>query len=344
MTTAPFRMGVFWGVNAGLVAVLFALQLWPLGIDIFQPDRAQALLLAGRVAAPDEAGLKIAHARAVPRYDVGLFGNSRALGVAGGEIGLNGRSFFNFGVSGSSLRQSVVLLEKLAAIGKAPRIAVVSLDHLELQYYSNPAYPPPPARWAGVLDDVELALTAPRLTAADRARLVWRHALNEWTELAALFNTERLRDRLSLWAPWLDDGRRAVRYRVDGSRETPPGATADPAPPERGRPAIIEAQLESDLARLAALRKAGTRVILYESPLEPHSAALFDREPSAHVAAQRAEIAATCRALALECHSPPLLDAAGTPWIDASHAPPRLLGRYIAGLIAGPAPKLGSVR
>ncbi len=76
----------------------------------------------------DVAETKVAHARAVPPFTVGLFGNSRVIQVGVAALATDAGGAFNFAVPGTGFRQSVALLEVLVSGGRAPRIAVISLD------------------------------------------------------------------------------------------------------------------------------------------------------------------------------------------------------------------------
>lgn len=337
---SAFRMGVFATAAVAAVAVIFALQLVPPRGDVFDGN-GERLAALDTLSTLDVAELKFNHARENPRYRVGLFGNSRALNVSAESVGLRSSEFFNFALSGSSIRQSVAFLEELQRLGAAPRVAVVSLDHLELQLYANPVYPPLPARWMRVLDDVGLALTARDISARDRARIVWRHAFNEWSQFVEQFNAERLRYRVALFLR-RPTSVAALTYRADGSRSEPVAASVDaPKIQAAERRMFIPAMFDDDLARLGHLQNAGIRVIVYESPLESRSAAHFQREPSSHVAVLRAEMIERCRALALECYPAQILSGDATLWRDPNHAPAALLGPYIASLIAEPAPRIG---
>ena len=328
------------GGRAAAIAVIFALQLVPPRGDVFDGN-GERLAALDTLSTLDVAELKRNHAREDPRYHVGLLGNSRALSVSAESMGLRPDEFFNFELSGSSIRQSVAFLEELERIGKALRIAVLSLDHLELQLYANPVYPPPPARWGRALDDIGLTLLTPGVSARDRARIVWRHALNEWSQFVELFNAEHLRYRLALFMPGAGS-HAPLTYRPDSSRnESAAASIATPVMQTTERRMFIPAMFDDDLAQLGRLRDAGIRVILYESPLEPRSAAYYATQPSSHARALRNQLIECCRALALECHMARILGDTGTPWRDANHAPAALLGPYIASLVTQPAPRVG---
>jgi hypothetical protein len=60
---------------------LIQLQQAPRGPDVFASANPTRLLLLGVLPAEDVLELKLRHASTTPRYDVGLFGNSRILGL-----------------------------------------------------------------------------------------------------------------------------------------------------------------------------------------------------------------------------------------------------------------------
>ena len=281
------------------------------------------------------AGGKLRHAAQTPRYDIGVFGNSRALDINAADLGSGSRCrFFNFALAGESLRGSAALLEQLAADGKAPRLAVVSVDNFELQTYANPMFLPAWPRWRQALAD--LAADA-EMAWRERATMAWRVLYTE-NELAKRpFNIELLRTNLEIllgMVPATPTTSEAGRgYRADGSRTQPAPPRAPP--PELPLPQsrqVLGGYLAYDLARLARLRTRGTEIVVYESPIDPRSAA---RAPSALARDSRARFAEACRAVGLDCHVAParLPDDDGL-WRDNNHAPATPLNRYVRGLIA----------
>ncbi|HWV55305.1 hypothetical protein [Pseudorhodoplanes sp.] len=70
-------------------------------------------------------------------FDIGLFGNSRSIMVGSQELDTP-CSFFNYSIPGTTFRTSVALLEALAAQNRAPNLAVISLDNLEIQMMAIP--------------------------------------------------------------------------------------------------------------------------------------------------------------------------------------------------------------
>ena len=283
----------------------------------------------------DLAGGKLRHAAQTPRYDIGVFGNSRALDVNAADLDLGPHCrFFNFALAGESLRGSAALLERLAADGKAPRLAVVSIDNFELQTYANPMFLPAWPRWRQALADL---VSDAEITWRERATMAWRVLYTE-NELAKRpFNIELLHANLEILlgiVPATATTNVAGRgYRADGSRTQPEPPREPPSelPWPQSRQ-VLGGYLAYDLARLAQLRARGTDVVVYESSIDPRSAA---RAPSALARDGRAQFAAACRAVGLDCHAASArLPGDDGFWRDSNHAPAGPLNRYVRGLIA----------
>lgn len=315
-------------VVLGLAFVaLVALQSAP-GGDPFNPANRELRGILDQLPAEDIAALKIRHADAVARFDVGVFGNSRAIQVSARDIGVEERSFFNFAVPGTSIRQSVLLLERRADIGKLPRRIFVSFDNAALEYYGNPVYPRPPRRWMSAVRDLAQGFGNPEIGLGGVARMAWRHAFTEWRALVGLLSAQHLRTRL--FASAKNEGKPA--YFADGSwpryglgewrRLKPLAALA---------PSIMPEYLAYDLSRLAAIRAEGVRLLVYESPLAPG----LSHASSDNAKAVRKRFLAACAALDIACASAPELGGNGVPpyWDDSSHAPGPLLGAWLAGQI-----------
>ncbi len=287
------------------------------------------------------ARLKRRHALESPSFDVGLFGNSRSLDVGANQVGLAGCSFFNFSLSGESLRANVAFLESLAAAGKAPKTALISVDNFELQYYANPLYPPAGERWRLAARDIWAGIMRPDIPLREVGRMMWRHLYTE----SRLFKFEFEFDVLSrtiagvLNSPDDAFGRplpSEVGYRSDGSRMTKPvgpgGGPNDimtPAPSQ-----IMPGYLDYDLERLKRLAGKGIRVVVYESALEPSSARALGTNPSAQAARARKQFLASCGRYGLACVPAPLaLPGPALTWRDHSHAPAASLGAYLTRLL-----------
>ncbi|MFD2235229.1 hypothetical protein [Phaeospirillum tilakii] len=323
---------LFLSFSALALLALIVIGLWPV-----PPYRASYRVL-GCLDREVLYESKLEQARTDPRYDLMTFGNSRVIDVGAGELDLPGPRFFSMGIGGTSFRQSVVTLAALADAGKAPRVAVLSFDNVALLYAQLPYdFPLPPARWRLRGDDLAALIDAPYAVGPDWRKFFRNLAVTEMAALARTINLFRLEERLFAWAGMVPDGRSCHVWDADGSHRRPPverelsGAAPKPWPVYEDRYPL----LEHDLDRLARIQAAGTRVIIYESPLYPAVADALDPALPPEMAGQRRRLIEGCRARGLECHPAPRLAGSVEDgfWPDATHAPPRALGHFIAGLV-----------
>lgn len=335
------RPAWFLGISAVLaLGVLYSISAVP-DTDPFSKTSENPSIYLDNLTAGVFAGLKRIHARRHSRYDIGLFGNSRSLDIGKAQLKIDGCSFFNFSIGGGSLRSNVAYLEQLAADGMAPRIAVVTVDNFELQRYNNPIFPLLPTRWHLLLQDLMAGLTRSDITLHDTLKMSWRHAIIEWRlfkqNLSANFFLDGVRRRLG-WAEKFSDSRLGgVGYRADGSRASPL------TPPDRRpkgiltptSPQILFGYLKYDLERLKRVQERGSRIILYETFLEPRSARVFSKKPSPYAAATRGRFLSLCHELSLRCHAAPeTYPFDDLPWHDYSHPPAKSAGAYLTNLLA----------
>jgi len=338
-------------VLGALLVALFAVQRPAPQGDIFAAIPADQRVRFAQITEPELYAAKLAHGRAAPRYAVGLFGNSRALMVGARELGPAGGRFFNYAVPGSSFRTSVALAEDLARTGKLPRIVLISLDHLEIQFDGNPNTRHIGGWLRRVWRDAVAAITLPDISLRAGLGVVWRHIYVGYGGVTRYFNTEQLvagiRWRLSdngVRAWWSETVRESGSgYRRDGSR-----AAAKPANPAtsgkpralrplpRAAPAVLIGYLREDLRRLAVLKRRGVRIIVYESPLHAASLERATHRPAPHAATMRDVFLRACVRLRLECHDhrTATVVAAAKGWRDATHPPAEALAAYLSDLIA----------
>ena len=90
--------------------------------------------------------------------------------------------------------------------------------------------------------------------------------------------------------------------------------------------------VEIDMGRLAQVQKHGTKIVIYESPIHPKLLDEIAKSSPEKVHAFRQRFLEICRRNSIACHSAPILTKP-LPWSDCCHAPPALLGRFIAGLL-----------
>lgn len=287
------------------------------------------------------AGLKRIHARNHGRYDIGLFGNSRSLNVAGSDIGIDGCSFFNFSVGSESLRSSIAYLELLAADGRLPRIAAISVDNFELQRYNNPLFLSVADRWALIARDMTVGWRRQDISLREVAKMGWRHAIIESRLFMQNFQVELFRMGLKRLAglptDFFDYGLGGGIYIADGSRRSASGAPmkqeGDIIAP--GSPQILFGYLRYDLERLKRLQDRGTRVVMFETLLEPKSARVYAANPSAHASATRKRFLSICEELSFHCQTAPgEVPFSALPWEEITHPPGKSTGAYLSRVLA----------
>ena len=290
--------------------------------------------------------LKLEHARETDRYDVGLFGNSRSDMVGRAEFGLSECKFFNYSARGESIRNSLGLLEYLAAQGKAPRIALISFDHMELAMIANATSLPFRKHLEIAFRDLTFVTTSSDISVRDTARLAFRYISGVWRSLKSAFSSDWLLEaagrilRGSL-APFSDSSNTADGYRSDGSFVIRKKKNNSPPPfkPAAGNE-FIDALLVHDLSQFKALEGKGDRrvekIIIYESPLSPPFDQRFAQFPRPQTAAHRQAYLDACRSLELTCFAAPRPNSVNSDknvWRDASHPPAADLARYLRRLI-----------
>jgi hypothetical protein len=290
--------------------------------------------------------LKLDQAAEASRYDVGLFGNSRSEMVGRAELGLRDCKFFNYSASGESIRNSLGLLEHMVAQGKAPRIALISFDHMELAMVNNPGSLPYGEQIYFASRDLAFAVASPDMSLRDTARLAARYARGVWTSITSMFSSEWLlevtaRSFRGDLAPRQVPFNSTLGHRSDGSHvnRTERNVSVRPFKPATGDE-IIDALLKNDLMRFKALERGGEnsveKIIIYESPLSPPFDKQYAERPRPRTASHRRAYLETCRSLSLTCFAAPLqgtIEPDRNAWRDASHAPPVGLSRYLRRLI-----------
>ena len=284
-----------------------------------------------RFTAQDMAEIKYEHAEAQERFDLGLFGSSRVLMVDNSDIESQPGRFFNFAIGGMSLRQSVALLESLAASKRAPRRVLIGFDNMAMQFYGNAEWPPMPERLVHVYRDLIAPEARQTLGLNARVGMAWRHMWTFWQTVKQSFSTSRLRARVSE----ANLNNEMHCYGEDGSRKqresfAPTKITLTPPVKQR----VPLGYLDHDMARLAAIEDS--EIIVFETPLAP---SLISAGPISAVT--RAAWLAACAAHGLTCVPAPVTEQSesGPYWSNASHSPAAALGRYLAVLSSGIVPK-----
>jgi hypothetical protein len=305
---------------------------------VFGVDRTAARAVAyGQLSgAVDPMAVKFGHALRHARFRYGLFGSSRALSVSHQHLGLAEHEFFNFSVGGTSLRQNVALLQALQDAGKAPEIAVISLDNHDIQYFRHVEWP---AFWAApgyhlqyLRDELAGGISAGVvLRAAAEAVLVGVKAA------VTDFSLERLRSIRLFFHDMPDASFTHAPYRADGSRVLEVGALNEGPPAFSSYTPVwpsMAAGMQADMARLGRLAASGIRIVVFESPIAPQLGDAVMARRDATTVQLRDAISDACRRHGVTClPAPELPGTTDHPWGACCHAPPALLGRYIAGLL-----------
>lgn len=330
------RTGLAVLVLALILAVLgqLAMTHWMRALPVFGPDRDPRWVEAfDQLAIADAVQVKYAHALQAPRYQYGLFGNSRSVSVPTRYLDLPPGSFFNFSQGGTSFRQSVALLQALHDAGKAPSVAVISMDNHDNGFFAHVEWP---SFWSA--PGYHLATIREALEQGAPASLAAKMAVE--TAILALrritmeFNIERLIARLRFLT-----ARMPPIYLADGARAHAGGAR-DPGPSDtrelqRGAPVWpnMAMALETDIVRLGKLNASGIRVVVYESPIVPHLLPLTEKLRDPATAALRARLQAACERSGITCLPAPVLkDAPLEDWVDCCHPPTLAISRHVAGL------------
>lgn len=303
--------------------------------DPFDPINA-APFSANGISQSTIAKMKLRHAALSPTvYDVGLFGNSRALNVSVKDIDHQACQIFNFAIGGESLRATAVLLEDLAAINKVPRVVVISADHFELQMYNNPFFISAWTRVRHFFNDLGAAIDA-GVGLRQIVTVTWRAVWTQTLAFQRMFEYAFLADAVSRALGFeMSPSDTANVYMSDGSRRIAEKPTDTPPilSPTTGQ--ILSWQLRHDLQRIAMAKSTGAEaVIIYESPLHPKSATHFNTNPTPHAARTRQAFQEACNELGLVCVTDTPSLQTETPWSDATHPPTSVLGPHISALIA----------
>jgi hypothetical protein len=297
-------------------------------------------------ASGDEwSAVKLFHAQQMPRFDVGLFGNSRIVMVSTESLGREDGSVFNFSIGGHGFRHSVYLAEKLAALGKLPKTVVVSFDHVVLDFAGLPIlYMNLFDGLVGIGRDFVGLFKSADTRKSDINSQFHAPIRRVTAQAGRIFNLEHLERRLRLLykayfgsAPRSDASIRRPDGSLNSLKKNRPvdGARLELTPNLRST-SVRYPLLEDDLQRLAvAARRSGSKVVVYESPINP---AVVDQiEDGLDQAAReiRRRFLATCKAVGIACFSAPVfpLKSGGVHWTDLFHPPREFIGPWIASVI-----------
>lgn len=336
---ANIRTGLtaFGGTLLGLFTVLFAIGWVLQSLPLFGPNsRAHFRQNIDLLTPADVLAVKAAHASRTAPYQVGLFGNSRAVEVSHTDVGLPPMAFFNFAVGGTSFRQSVALLEYLSEYGIAPQVAIVSIDNHDIEFVGSIYWPPI------FLLPQRLIAPIPFYGPDQNPVPYWRYVFFNFRDVfghareqaRAYLNYIRVRQRIWFLASGIVGGSQPnIQYLTDGAR--PENVTVDRTTMTLDRDAISEGYarlVEIDMGRLVQVQKRGTKIVIYESPIHPRVQDEIAKGRTETVREFRQRFLEICRRNDLTCRPAPLITGP-LPWSDCCHPPPALLGRFIAGLL-----------
>jgi len=91
----PFR---FLGMTLLFTVAMYSVAIYVPDEDPYAVKPKHQLVSLDELPLPVFAELKFRHVKRQPRYDIGLFGNSRSLGVGTRHLSLGDCRFFNFSV------------------------------------------------------------------------------------------------------------------------------------------------------------------------------------------------------------------------------------------------------
>jgi len=319
-------------------------------INPFDPSFSGLKAQTNRLGVRDLLAAKYHHAvLRKKQYDIGVFGNSRSAMVSRGDVSLPNLDFFNFSVGGTSFIQSVTLLEELAEQGVAPKTAIISIDHPELQFIEFLYFPEPifrPADYAGdVLTILHDGVGTRRQRRSDAVKVIdWAHK-QSWARFRENWNVDTLTRRIGYFrAASVDRQEDGVNptNRIDGSHEQIlPEQQLSFADFEPGSPAFRAHNRFVFIGskRLAALKRQNKiRIVVYESPLAPEINKIRSENTSPQALESRRWFNAGCQDSSVECIFAPVLPSVpNLNWPDCCHPPARVLGGFFDRLVQMPA-------
>ena len=342
-------VGSFLGGLLGLNALLLLSNNITQIINPYDSSFSGLEAQTNRFGARDLLAAKYHHAVQTKKpYNIGIFGNSRSVMVSGSDINLTTSEFFNFSVGGTSFIQSVTLLEELAKQGVAPKTAIISIDHPELQFIEFLYFPEPILRPIEYANDFLTVLRSDEGThkqrQSDAVKVVDWAQKRSWARFRENWNVDTLSRRIGYFYKASFDQKNNDNnstYRIDGSREQilperqvsfagfKPGSSAFRA---HNRYIFI------GLKRLAVLmRRNNIRIVVYESPLAPEIIQFRAENVSPQALESRRWFSTGCHDSTVECISAPQLPSIPNfYWPDCCHPPAKILGKFLERFVHAP--------
>lgn len=314
-----------------LVSALCYLQATTKRETTWEADRINGMYID---AWPEEDlhHIKYKHALENERYDVGVFGNSRAVMLQKSDVlvheNLSDVTFYNFSIPSTSFRNSLNLMESLSSRGKLPRLSIISFDNAVIQYADNGVEPLLLNRWGILLKEVLMYFVDQEISFHDFAYISWRHLLVEWRQFKKLFDFNLLLRRNGI-----SDFDTGTYYRSDGSQILDLELSDENIKPiTTPSNFVLLSYLDYDLKRVAQLKKDGAEIIIYESPIYPDIEAPTLRQ----IKNTRDKLYQACKKYEINCYASPNLEgnSGSNKWSDSSHAPAPILGGWLYSLIS----------
>ena len=246
---------------------------------------------------------------------------------------------FNFAIGGQSFRNSVEMLNELDKAGKAPKVAVLSFDYVELGLPGGaPITPGVFGRTLDRVDDMKWLVMHEHLPKTV-AVAAWNYTVQEVGAFKSFVSLEAFINRLKVSTGWVNKTENGTLpsfdVKADGSIK-PLNQKAQnigkwhPSPRAENYP-----MLEYDFEKLAHISDRGTKILIYESPLEPTAMLRAEENLSQNAINVRKRLFQSCERAGITCFGAPKLHGTATSqWKDATHAPSDTLGKWIGDTIS----------
>jgi hypothetical protein len=333
------RLGPYFITLFVLIFILQILQQYIMvPTDLFLSGQQDRLKRLDRLSTSHHAAYKIRYVLNSKPHDVLVFGNSSALGVQSAYLKEFGQAF-NLAVPGSSLRLVVGITDLLEREDRLPKTLVVMLENFD-NHTQQVQHMPLRWRWRNSFDDIIAGLRSPMVSVQELAHMSTRLLKVEINRFLLSFNLNLLIQHINfLLQTGIYESKRDLVWK-GYSRD---GGGSDMRRPQLGRvkihkrpvrTSVLKGYFKLDLERLARL-KGKSRVIIYESPLEPNNMAHFANNPMLRTIRLRQLFLENCKRLELECYPAPILGKPGQPnyWIDHYHPPANLISPWVANLL-----------
>ena len=334
---------LFFVALALLLVGVQAFQQWVASPrDPFAPGQEQRL---GRLVMQFNPILiteKVRHVVETGPYDLLLFGNSSILALGQTQLGGHGR-VFSMAIPGSSLGSSASLARILGEQGALAPTLIVMVEHFD-HFTQQVQMLPLRYRWTDTARILWESLRDPAIPRREWLRMAARLGKEEAVLFGSFFNAAILMEHVKLvfsdlFPPYQPaaDGPVWATFAADGAAGSMTAAQPGlvPVPAMMDQPQILPAYIAYDLHRLASL-PGKPRVIVYESPFEPATAAHYAAQNRPGPRHLRQVFLEACAREGLECHLAPLLGPPGEPnlWTDHYHPPAAVITPFAERLLS----------